>query len=473
MAHHAQNAIPNITHIPLPVVIIGAGPVGLAAAAHALEEGLEPIVFEAGKTVADSINDWGHVRLFSPWRFNINAAARRLLETNGWSQPDPDDLPTGHELVSRYLQPLAEHPLIAGRLKLNARVVSVTRQGRDKVISQGRTDHPFLVRVHLADGTQLDVEAAAVIDASGTWKTPNPIGDGGIEAMGEAAARDHIHYGIPDVLGRAKHRYSGRTTLVVGAGHSAANALLDLAALAEDDPATKIVWAVRGNNLARVFGGGDNDQLPARGALGDRLKALTERGALTLITNFSVTKFSTAAHPRLTVTGGTPSGERHLTDIDEVIAATGQRPDLDMIREVRTDLNSALESVRDLAPLIDPNVHSCGTIRPHGARELTQPEPGFFIVGMKSYGRAPTFLMTTGYEQVRSIFAALVGDHTRANTVQLALPETGVCSSSIPGVVCCEGGKDTPINEFADPPEPAAPAAAPETANAANCGCGC
>lgn len=469
--------VPNIKSIPLPLVIIGAGPVGLAAAAHAHEEGLDFLLLEAGPRVGDSMMDWGHVRLFSPWRYNINRAAERQLTEAGWIAPDLDALPTGHELVQRYMEPLADLPHIRERLRLGTRVLAITRDGRDKVVTKGRADRAFLVRVQDASENERDIEAAAVIDASGTWKQPNPIGSGGVPAIGENANAERIHYGIPDVTGRASEDYAGRTTLVIGAGHSAANALLSLAELTEIEPATRIVWAVRGSNLARVFGGGAEDQLPARGELGERLRALTDTQGFELITNFAVTRIDDTG-AQMVVSGQTPTGIKSLDGIDRIIATTGQRPDTAMLREVRTGLDTALESVAGIAELIDPNVHSCGTIRPHGVIELAHPEPGFFIAGMKSYGRAPTFLMTTGYEQVRSIIAAVAGDMERARDVQLELPETGVCSSSIPGVVCCADGKDTPVNEFADThqPEPESKAD-PETVDKADqksgCGCGC
>ena len=127
--------------------------------------------------------------------------------------------------------------------------------------------------------------------------------------------------------------------------------------------------------------------------------------------------------------------------VDELIVATGFRPDLNFVRELRIQLDPAIECPVALAPLIDPNEHSCGTVRPHGARELAQPEPGFYFAGMKSYGRAPTFLMLTGYEQVRSIAADIAGDRKAAERVELVLPETGVCSrSAAPDASQCCGG---------------------------------
>ncbi|OJF15867.1 FAD-dependent oxidoreductase [Couchioplanes caeruleus] len=406
----------------LPVVVIGAGPVGLAAAAHLHERGLPFLVLEAGDEVAASVRQWGHVGIFSPWRYDIDAAARRLLDAAGWAAPADDALPTGAQLVEEYLQPLAKLPAIAAHLRLGARVVAMSRVGVDRVRTAGRTDLPFVVR--LADGT--DITAGAVIDASGTWRTPNPLGVNGLLAHGEDQAADLIDHALPDMLGADRDPHAGRHTIVVGAGHSAANTLLDLARLARTAPGTRITWAVRGGSAQRAFGGEDADQLPARGALGSGLRTLVDTGAVTLVQGFGVhTVRRTAGGITLVAADG-----RILTG-DRVVSATGFRPDHSIAGELRLDLDPILGCTRTLADLIDPNEHSCGTVRPHGHKELAHPEANYYAVGMKSYGRAPTFLMATGYEQVRSIAAALAGDVAAADDVRLDLPETGVCSSSL------------------------------------------
>jgi thioredoxin reductase len=411
----------------LPVVVIGAGPVGLAAAAHLHERGIAFTVLEADDGPAATVRQWGHVKLFSPWRYNIDAAARRLLDDAGWVAPDLDTLPTGSQLAADYLQPLADLPQVKPHLRYRAQVVAITRLGLDRVRTAGRDNTPFLIR--LADGEEL--LAQAVIDASGTWHTPNVLGASGIPAHGESDAASFVEHALPDVLGADRDRFAGAHTLVVGAGHSAANTLLSLAELAADVPGTTVSWTIRSANAARTYGGGDADELPARGALGTRLREHVTAGRIRLLTGVSVHALRPTGDGRVDVTGRSADGTEQTATVDRIVSATGFRPDHSIAAELRLDLDPVLGATRALAPLIDPNEHSCGTVPPHGVDELTHPETGYYAVGMKSYGRAPTFLMATGYEQVRSVAAALAGDWVAARDVQLDLPETGVCSSNL------------------------------------------
>jgi thioredoxin reductase len=418
-----------MTHARLPVAVIGAGPVGLAAAAHLLARGETPLVLEAGPAVGHAVRQWGHVRMFTPWRFCVDRQAAALLAAHGWAHPDPDAVPTGAELVADYLEPLAALPAMAPHLRLNARVVGVTRKGTDKVRTAGRDALPFVLRVVDEGGQTQSFEVRAVIDASGTWSQPNPAGADGLPAPGEAEAADRIAYGIPDVLGRDRARHAGRTTAVVGSGHSALNALIELAQLAEEVPGTRVLWIVRKERVEAAFGGEAADALPGRGELGIQGRALVETGAVEVMAPFRVAEIGRAADGDGLLITGDHAGRPVRLAADEMIVATGFRPDLAMLREVRLTLDPWLECAAGIGPLIDPNLHSCGTVRPHGARELAHPEPGFFVAGMKSYGRAPTFLLATGHEQVRSIAAHLAGDLETASRVELELPETGVCSA--------------------------------------------
>lgn len=455
-------------HSDLPVAVIGAGPVGLAAAAHLIARGIPVRLYEAGPTVAAHVRSWGHVRVFSPWRYNIDTASKAILLKHGWQEPDGDGLPTGRELYDAYLGPLSETPELKPVIETGARVRAIARQGIDKVSSRAREAHPFALTIDTAQGERIDL-SRAVIDASGTWSNPNPMGAAGLPAIGEEECSDVVAYGIPDVLGDRRPHYAGQRVLVIGAGHSAANALLDLARLADHDPKLRLTWAVRGQNLDRVFGGGTADQLPARGQLGTELKKLVDSGRLTLVTGFAAERIERRADG-VVVSGRRGDHPFTLDPVDRVIVATGQRPNLDMVRELRLDLDPWLESPRALGPMIDPNLHSCGSVPPHGHKELSHPEPGYYAVGIKSYGRAPTFLMATGYEQVRSIAALLAGDRAAADDVRLVLPETGVCSVSIAapadGAGCCGGPAPATVDACCK-----ADAVAKAEGNA-GCGCG-
>lgn len=455
----------------LPVAVVGAGPVGLAAAAHFFERAVPVRVYEAGPTVAASVREWGHVRLFSPWKYNTDPVAVALLKRHGWQEPPGDAFPTGMDLYEAYLKPLAETLEMAAVIDTKTAVRAITRHRLDKVATGGRDTRPFELSVSNGDGKMRRELARAVIDASGTWKTPNPLGAGGVPADGEAEHVGRIAYGLPDVLGRDRPLYEGRATAVIGAGHSAANVLLDLVRLAERDPRTTVLWIVRGSSLARVYGGGRADQLPARGELGEHVRSLVESGRVTLVSGFAATAVRRRGD-QVVIEGEMVDGAREVGAIDRIVVATGQRPDLALTRELRLNLDPWLEAAKALGPMIDPNLHSCGSVPPHGHRELSHPEAGFYTVGVKSYGRAPTFLMMTGYEQVRSVTAAIAGDMPAADDVRLVLPETGVCSTQVAAAGaatasgCCGGPAPADVDACC-----AADAQAKATTGK-GCGCG-
>ncbi|MFJ8645344.1 NAD(P)-binding domain-containing protein [Streptomyces sp. NPDC093546] len=409
----------------LPVVVIGAGPVGLAAAAHLVSRGLEPLVLEAGPAAGSAVREWAHVRLFSRWAELVDPAAEKLLAPTGWVKPDGAAYPTGGDWADRYLQPLAD--ALGDRVRYGARVTGVSRAGRDRVVDADRDAQPCTVHTTGTDGREERLLARAVIDASGTWSTPGPLGGDGLPAFGERAAGDRVAYRVPDLQDPAvRARYAGRRTAVVGSGASAFTALAALADLAESAPGTHAAWVLRRGLTDSTYGGGEADELPARGALGLRAKAAVEAGYASAVTGFR-TEAVERDGDHLVLVG---EDGRRLDPVDEVIVLTGLRPDLSFLTELRLGLDERLQAPTALAPLIDPNVHSCGTVYPHGVRELAHPEKDVYLVGMKSYGRAPTFLAMTGYEQVRSVSAALAGDHEAAERVELTLPETGVCGGA-------------------------------------------
>ena len=419
----------------LPVAVIGAGPIGLAAAANLVERRIPVRVYEAGNMVGANLRDWAHVRIFTSWEQSIDPVSRRVLEADGWTMPQADALPTGGDLCDRYLEPLSRVPGLATAVETGAKVTAISRQGIDKVASRDRTAKPFVLRVRKADGMERVDLARTVIDASGTWSNPNPLGATGLSAIGEAALGDRLASGMPDVLGGQRERYAAKRVAVVGAGYSAINVLLDLTKLHELTGTGTLLWVVRGKNTAKISGGGDADELAARGKLGQHLKHLVDTGTVRLVTGFATESVSRAGAD--VILSGLLDGQTvTLPAVDEIIVATGQRPDLALTRELRLELDPWLESVKALGPLIDPNLHSCGSVSPHGHRELSHPEPGFYTIGVKSYGRAPTFLLLTGYEQARSVAAAIAGDMVAADNVHLVLPDTGICQTDFE-VDCC------------------------------------
>lgn len=449
------------------VAIIGAGPVGLAAAAHVMERGMTPVVLEAGAEAGHAVRQWRHVQLFSPWEYNVDRAAARLLADIGWNRPDPNLYPTGAELLDQYLNPLATRTALKEVIRTSSRVIAVARAGLDKAKTKDREKAKFEIRYQNGKGPET-IHADAVIDSSGTWASPNPAGANGLAAIGERQAQQNVAYGMPDVLGNDRQRYAGKAVAVLGAGHSAIGTLTDLTKLAQQAPGTRPIWLLRGTNPAKAFGGGANDKLAARGELGSHFASLVSSGLVQVEPGFPVSAIN-HVDGRIRIATASACCGRSIV-VDELIVATGFRPDLSFLSEVRLRLDPAIEAPVALAPLIDPNEHSCGTVRPHGARELVQDDPGFYLAGIKSYGRAPTFLMITGYEQVRSIAADIAGDREAAERVELELPETGVCTrGGVEGAdaasSCCGGPAPTGADACCTADSSA------RTADRAGCGC--
>jgi len=324
------------------------------------------------------------------------------------------------------LSPLGS--LFEDKIFTKHKVIAITREDKDKMKSVNRQNTPFLIYVETSEGLKT-FRAGAIIDATGTWGNPNPIASHGVFLPEEENLKAMIEYMIPNIE-ENKELYANKKLAVIGGGHSAINTLLQLVKLKQANPDTTITWILRKHRVEAAFGGGSNDELAARGELGQRIASVVEAGLVEVQTPFFIQSI------RKTEQGIILVGQNsEIGGFDHLIANTGNRPDFAFLRELRYEMDPITEAVPALAPLIDPNLHSCGSVAAHGERELRQQEPNFYIVGSKSYGRAPTFLMATGYEQIRSIVAYLAGDKEAASQVQLKLPETGVCHSTAGG--CC------------------------------------
>lgn len=410
------------------IAILGAGPVGLEAALAAAERGYPFTVYEAAPAVGAHVRDWGHVRLFSPWDLNASSRARARLARAGREVPVGEECPTGAELLEHLVEPLAALPEIAPRLALGQRVVAVGREGLSKQHEIG-TPERALRRFRLlveavgdgsggGRGSERVAGADVVIDATGSYTQPTALGDGGIPAPGERDAAGEIVRRIPD-LSRQAEEWAGKTTLLVGAGHSAQTAARDLAALAEDEPGTHVVWAVRSEKP--TWGRIEDDPLPERAALADRAAQLAEGvSAAVELRRGVVVDAVERRGDKLAVTlrraGGAGGGgdgedarpERETVSVDRVLALTGRVGDHLLYRELQVHECYATSGPMKLAAaLLGSSSADCLAQGSHGPETLVNPEPGFFLLGAKSYGRNNTFLMRTGWQQVDEVFGML------------------------------------------------------------------
>ena len=401
--------------MPLPsrnaLAIVGAGPIGLEAALSALDRGFDVHVFERGE-VGDHPRAWGHVRMFTPWRMNLGPVSTRHLGTAGWEAPDPEALPSGEDLVERYLRPIAALPALEGRVHTHAQVVHLARRGAlkgDPHEAAERREHPFRLLVRDPGGRENYIHAFALIDASGVYGQPNWAGDGGIPARQELYLAPQLSYHVDDVLGLRRERYAGRRTLVVGAGASAATTIVALAQLAEEAEGTAAVWATRKESAA-VCRGTPDDPLPERASLHARARALANGGhpAVTHVGGAVVEgfEFNSATH-RYRVTLRIAEQAR-VEEVDQVIVNTGYGPDASLYRELRVEESPTTRGAAKLADALrESGSTDCLSAPRFGADALAHPEPGFYVLGHKSYGRSSAFLLETGYRQVESVLERL------------------------------------------------------------------
>jgi hypothetical protein len=395
-------------HAARRIAILGAGPTGLEAALAAAESGFPFTVYEAAPSVAGHVRSWGHVRLFTPWAMNVSPRMRRHLERIGVEVPDGSGCPTGRELAERLFEPLADLPAIGRNLQLGTRVLAVAREGllkHEEIATAERGRRPFRILVAGPDGRERVEHADVVIDATGTWGGPNSLGDGGIPAVGERAFGGEIWRHVPD-LSREPGPWAGRTVLLAGAGHSAQTAARDLANLAREAPGTRVVWVLR--DPEPCWGTHEGDPLPERAGLAAEAAALAAGSSPAVeIRRGAVVEEVAKPNGRFEVTLRNGAGRERVA-VDHILSLTGYVGDHELYRQLQVhECYATCGPIKLSAALLGAGSSDCLAQTSHGAETLTNPEPGFFILGAKSYGRNNSFLMRTGWEQVGEVFGLL------------------------------------------------------------------
>ncbi len=393
------------------LAILGAGPTGLDAALAAAEAGIPFTVYEAAPEAGGHVRSWGHVRLFTPWDMDVSPRMRRHLAAAGVAVPAGGDCPTGRELAERVLSPVAALPEVAPHLRLGARAVAVGREGllkHEEIATAARGARPFRLLVSDAAGEHVE-HADVVIDATGTYGQPNSLGDGGIPAPGERELGSHLRRGLPD-LAREAADWAGKTVLVAGAGHSAATAVAALADLARRAPGTRVVWALRREAPAATPGAGPGDPLPERARLEAQAAELAAGGSPAVKVRRGVAiEALEPADGRIGVVlrvGG--NGGRERVVVDRILALTGYVGDHGLYRQLQVHECYATSGPIQLsAALLGAGAGDCLAQTSHGAEVLKNPEPNFYILGIKSYGRNNTFLMQVGWQQVDEVFGLI------------------------------------------------------------------
>lgn len=399
------------------LAIVGAGPIGLEAALAALDLGFDVHVFERGEVGSHPLA-WGHVRMFTPWRMDVGPITRAHLAAAGWSAPPDDELPTGRELAERALEPAAALPELKGRVHTHAQVVSIGRRGvlkGERIADASRREQPFRLLVRDAGGRENLIHAFAVIDASGTYGTPNRAGTGGIPARGELYLAPQMSYHLDDVRGLRRARYTGKRTLVLGGGASAATVVADLATLADEAEGTACTWVTR-QTLEALCPEMTGDPLPARAALYARARELA-RGAHAAVRHVGGVEvegieYNSATHKyRVQLSRG---DETLHEEADQVIVNAGYGPDDSLYRELQVHECYASRGPMKLSSALlaatGGTSGDCTEVPSFGVDALLNPEPDFFIVGAKSYGRHDSFLLETGFRQVADVLARLASD---------------------------------------------------------------
>ena len=398
------------------IAILGAGPTGLEAALYARALGYPVTVFEKRDGAGANIRRWGFVRLFTPWRVNVSPLGLAVLDQNDVRRPPESTCPTGNELVEEYLRPLAES--LGDAFRPGVEVLGVARSGLVKTESIGgaqRRNAPLRLLLRRLSGDEEEHAADIVIDATGAYDSPAALGDGGVAALGERAAANAVRYHLVDIAGSERQRFSGKTTLLVGAGFSAATSLLALLEVVAENPRGRLIWARKstGPDPIPTF---PNDPLPLRAQLAERGNAVAASPparcrVLSGVAVQSIQIGEDLKRVALRPVGG--GGILETVNVDHVVANVGYRPNLDIFRELHVHQCYASEGPMSLGAALlaeSPSGGDCLEQPSLGIETLKNPEPGFFILGGKSYGRRSDYLMRVGREQIRELFRYLEDD---------------------------------------------------------------
>jgi 2-polyprenyl-6-methoxyphenol hydroxylase-like FAD-dependent oxidoreductase len=391
------------------IAILGAGPIGLEAALAAAERGHPFSVYEAAQEPAGNVRHWGHVRTFTPWEMNVSERMRAALGRSGAEAPSGGGPATGTDLAERVLDAVAALPHVAPHLHLGTRVVAIGREGllkHEEIGSAQRATRPFRLLLTTTDGGEALEHADVVVDATGSYANPNLLGDGGIPALGERAFESRIDRFIPD-LARDPQRWAGATVLLTGGGHSAQTAARDLAEFARGAPGTRVLWAVRDPNPAWKIAG---DPLAERAALNRAARELAAAASPAVETRRGVVTESLAGRDgRIVATLRNGAAEEVV--VDRILALNGGVGDASLYRQLQVhECYATLGPMKLAASLMAAGGGAdCLSQTGSGPETLVNPEPGFFILGAKSYGRNSQFLLRTGWQQVDDVFGLLAG----------------------------------------------------------------
>jgi hypothetical protein len=409
------------------IAVIGGGPIGLEVAIAARTLGWPVTLYERGE-IAANVGEWGHARLFSPFAMNRSALGAALVAESGGALPSDTAYITGHEHREAYLAPIARHPILRDVIRTGCTVLGVARAGHiKKDISPSREAAPFRLLVCDARGVETIEEADVVVDASGTYRQPNALGAGGLPCPGETAANDRITRGLDDICGQSRARYAGKRVLLVGAGHSAASSAIALEALAKEEPETRVLWAARTTNMP-PYAVDPTDQLEERRAVCEAANRIAAGGspAIRYRGGLEVVAIAPTADGALRVRLAGPGGDIEET-ADVIVSNVGYGPDASLYRELQVHECYATLGPMNLSAAVQGSSSSdCLMQKSHGPETLINPEPNFFILGAKSYGRNPNFLIRVGIEQVRDLFRILTG---RPDLDVTAAPRPGAARS--------------------------------------------